>query len=432
MITEYNDGDFEVLIKLPYGASEIELNLNSDRVLGLIRPSEITPAADPASVVERALATPLGGPTIDELAPKGKTVAIAVDDVTRTTPTHLLLPKLLPALRKAGVRRDQITIFIALGTHRHMTESEIKEKYGPAVVEEYTFVNHDFHNQSELTYMEDLAGDIPIWINKEFLKSDLRIVTGNIIPHFNAGWAAGAKILLPGLAGEETVGRMHVHSALTTPNGLGIDDNPTRQLIDAFGEKVKIHMLINSVITRHKEIIDVYAGHFRMAHRRGIEHAKNVYRVPIQGLADITVSSSYPCDLEYWQGLKGLFSADLATKDGGAIVAVTPCPEGVAVMHPKWIEYLQYGTEELKEMYQSGTIEDYVALGLALNVAHVREKHPVCIISHGISDKTAEKMKFQKYDRVEEALKALTRRYGSDSTINVLTHGGEVYPQLIN
>jgi nickel-dependent lactate racemase len=420
-----------VFVKLPYGASEIEFNLNSDRVLELIRPSEIIPAADPTSVVERALATPLSGPTIDELAPKGKTVAIAVDDVTRTTPTHLLLPKLLFALRKAGVRKDQITIFIALGTHRPMTESEIKEKYGPAVVEEYRFVNHDFHDQSQLTYMEDLAGDVPVWINTEFLKSDLRIVTGNIIPHFNAGWAAGAKILLPGLAGEETVGRMHVHSALTTPNGLGIDDNPTRQLIDAFGERVKIHLLINSVITRHKEIVDVYAGHFRIAHRRGIDHAKGVYRVPIQGLADITVSSSYPCDLDYWQGLKGLFSADLATKVGGGIVAVTPCPEGVSAMHPLWLEYLQHGTAELKEMYQSGVIEDYVALGLALNIAHIREKHPVCLVSHGISDKSAEKMGFQKFDRVDDALQALTRRIGADSTINVLTHGGETYPQQV-
>lgn len=418
-----------MLVKIPYGTSEIEFDLNSNRVLGVIRPTEITPATDPASVVERALATPLGGPTIDALAPRGKTVAIAVDDITRTTPTHLLLPPLLRAMRDAGVRKDQITVFIALGTHRPMTASEMKEKYGPTVVEEYTFVNHAFDDPSQLTYVGDMAGDVPVWINKAFMKANLRIVTGNIIPHFNAGWAAGAKILLPGLAGEETVGRMHVHSALTTPNGLGIEDNPTRQLIDAFGEKVKIHLLLNSVITRHKEIISVYAGQFTAAHRRGIAHAKSVYCVPIQGLADITVSSSYPCDIDYWQGLKGLFSADLATKVGGGIVAVTPCPEGVSAMHPLWLEYLQHDTAELTEMYQSGAIEDFVALGLALNIAHVREKHPVCLVSHGISDKAAEKMGFQKFDRVDDALQALTRRYGSDSTINVLTHGGETYPQ---
>ena len=47
-----------------------------------------------------------------------------------------------------------------------------------------------------------------------------------------------------------------------------------------------------------------------------------------------------------------------------------------------------------------------------------------------ISDTAAEKMGFQKFDRVDNALQALTRRYGADSTVNVLTHGGETYPQL--
>ncbi|KON30192.1 hypothetical protein AC480_01685 [miscellaneous Crenarchaeota group archaeon SMTZ1-55] len=419
-----------MIVKLPYGAGELAFDLASARLQELIRPAEVRPATDPVVAVTNALASPLDGPTIDELAPRGKSIAIAVDDNTRTTPTHLLLDGLLAKLQAAGARKDRIQLFIALGTHRPMTESEMKEKYGPEVVEEYTIINHGFDDPSQLTYVGDMAGDVPVWINKGFLDADLRIVTGNIIPHFNAGWAAGAKILLPGLAGEETVGRMHVHSALTTPNGLGMEDNPTRQLVDAYGERAKIHLLINSVITRHQEIVKVYVGHFITAHRRGVEHAKAVYSVPINSVADITVSSSYPADIEYWQGLKGLFSADLATKVGGGIIEVTPCPEGVSVMHPKWIEYLQYGTDELNEMYRTGQIEDFVALGLALNVAHIREKHPVCIISHGISDKHAEKMGFHKFDNVEDALTMLTRKYGADSTVNVLTHGGETYPHL--
>jgi len=419
-----------VQVKLPYGKGEIEFDLDSDRVLGLISPSEVAPTETPSLEVERALKRPIEGDTIEELAPRGKTVAIAVDDITRTTPTHLLLPPLLNSLKEAGASRDKIRIIVALGTHRRMREPEMREKYGSEIVEEYEFVNHDFDDESQLKYLGSVAGDVPVWINKDFLEADIRIVTGNIIPHFNAGWGAGAKILLPGLAGEETVGKMHVHSAMTTPNGLGMEDNPTRRMIDAFAEKVKIHLLINSVITRHREIVRVYAGHFIKAHRHGIKNAKRVYSVSMRGLADITISSSHPADIEYWQGLKGLFSADLATRVGGGIVEVTPCPEGVSVMHPRWIEYLQYSTEELKEMYRSGEIEDLVALGLALNIAHVREKHPVCIISDGISDKQAEKMGFQKFDRVEEAVGVLTRRYGSDSRINILTHGGETYPVL--
>lgn len=420
-----------MLIKLPYGNKILEFNLDRDRVLGLIIPSEITPAADPKLEIERALKTPFEGDTIEELAPKGKTVAVAVDDVTRTTPTHLLLPILLNTLKKTGVKKDHIKILSALGTHRPMTESEMKNKYGSEIVEEYEFVNHAFHDESQLKNLGTLTGDIPLWINKDFIKADIRIVTGNIIPHFNAGWGAGAKTLLPGLAGEETVGRMHVHSAFTTPNGLGMEENPTRKLIDSFGEKVNIHLLLNTVITRNKEIVKIYAGHFIKSHRKGIEEAKKIYCVPTSGLSDITISSSFPCDIDYWQGLKGLFSADLATKVGGGIIEATPCPEGVSKMHPQWIEYLQHNTDELKEMYEKEDIEDYVALGLALNIAHVREKHPIYIISDGISDLQAEKMRFEKFDCIEEALKSYTRKYGNDSKINILTHGGETYPTLL-
>jgi hypothetical protein len=81
-------------------------------------------------------------------------------------------------------------------------------------------------------------------------------------------------------------------------------------------------------------------------------------------------------------------------------------------------------------MYKAGEVEDLVALGLALNVTYVREKHPVCLVSDGVSDRDAVKMGFSKFNTVEEALQFLSRRYGSDSSINVLTHGGETYPVL--
>ncbi len=415
-------------VEIPYGNNKVELDIDERRVFEIISPSDATPSSNPEFEVEKALKNPIDGPTIDELSPMGKTVAIAVDDLTRVTPTHIILPPILRLLEKAGARRENIKIIIALGTHRKMTDQEMREKYGSQVVENYEVINHAFDDESELKYMGKIADDVPVWINKEYLKADIRIATGNLIPHFNAGWAGGAKILLPGLAGEETVGRMHVHSATTTPNGLGMDENTTRQLIDAFAEKVGIHLLVNTAVTRHREMVKVFAGHFMKAHRKGVEFAKRIYSVKISGVADISITSSYPADIEFWQGLKGLFSADLATKVDGGIVELTPCPEGISMAHPKWIEYLQYGTKELREMYDAGEIEDFVALGLALNVAHVKGKHPIYMVSDGISDRDAEKIGFQKFKSIEEALESATNDYGIGAKINILTHGGETYP----
>ena len=224
-------------IDLPYGGVTVQLEIDRARVLDIISPSNISPSTQPYVEVERALREPIEGPRIEELAPRDKVIAIAVDDVTRVTPTHILLRSLLKILEKAGAKRTNIRIIVALGSHRRMTDTEMKEKYGAETVENYEVTNHAFDDESQLQYMGKIAEDIPVWINKKYLRARIRIATGNIVPHFNAGWAAGGKILLPGLAGEETVGQMHVRSANTTPNGLGMEENSTRTLIDAEAEE---------------------------------------------------------------------------------------------------------------------------------------------------------------------------------------------------
>jgi nickel-dependent lactate racemase len=419
-------------LEIPYGEQRITFELNDGRVIKIVNPSEISPSSNPTLEIKQSLNNPIQGKKIDELSPKGKTIAIAVDDITRVTPTQTILPPILRSLEDSGANKKNIKIIIALGTHREMTEQEMKNKYGAQIVEEYEVINHAFNNEPELEYIGKIADDVPVWINKDYIKADIRIATGNIIPHCNAGWGAGAKIILPGLAGEETVGRMHVHSGMTTPNGLGMENNPTRKLIDEFAEKVGIHLLVNTAITRNREIVKVFSGHFVKAHREGIKLSKKIYGVEIPSLSDITISSSYPADIEFWQAQKGLFSADLATKKNGGILLTSPCPEGVSVMHPKLLDYMQYSTDELKQIYRDDKeIEDYVALGMAMSIGYVRERHKICIISKGISQKDAKKLGFEKFQSLNEGLKFLSNQYGQDSTINILTMGGETYPILI-
>ncbi len=419
-------------LEIPYGKRGINFELDDRRIVKIVNPSEISPSPNPTLEIEKSLENPIQGKKISELSPKGKTVAIAVDDVTRVTPTHAILPPILRALQNAGANKKDIKIIIALGTHREMTEQEMKNKYGPQIVEEYEVINHAFNEETELEYIGKIADNVPVWINKDYIKADIRIATGNIIPHCNAGWGAGAKILLPGLAGEETVGRMHVHSGMTTPNGLGMEDNPTRKLIDEFAEKVGIHLLVNTAITRNREIVKVFSGHFVKAHREGIKFSKQIYGVEIPSLSDITICSSYPADIEFWQAQKGLFSADLATKNKGGIFLISPCPEGVAVMHPKLIDYMQYSTNELKKIYEDDKeIEDYVSLGMAMSIGYVRERHRICILSEGISQNDSEKLGFEKVQNFNEGLGFLSGQYGQDSTINILPMGGETFPILI-
>lgn len=415
-------------VTVPYGKTQVSFAIEDQRVSDILQPSEATPSPDPEAEIERALNDPIQGLTIEALHPKGKRIGVVVDDTTRVTPTRSLLSVILQRLERAGAASDMIKVFIALGTHRKMTEDEMREKYGGQLAEKYEIVNHDSSDMARLKYFGTITDDLPVWINKEFSECDVRIATGNVVPHFNAGWGAGAKILFPGLAGDETVGRMHVLSALTTPNGLGMNQNSTRQMIEAFAGKVGLHLVVNTVLNRDGKIVKVFAGHFIEAHRAGVDFARRIYGVKARRLTDITVTSSYPADIEFWQGLKGLFSADLCTKPGGSIIELTPCPEGIAVKHPKWIEYLELGTDELKDLYRSRKNEDLVALGLALNVAAIRERHQVGLITDGISDRDAEKMHFRKFRSVEDGLAYFSRNHGQHSLVNILKYGGETFP----
>jgi len=417
-------------VTLPYGSGKVEFEVPEGRLLEVISPSNVPASDNPNLAVKKALENPVQSERLVDAVHESDKVSIVCDDITRKTPVKALLPPILSSLKSAGVKKDSIQIIVALGTHRKMSESEMKEKYGEEVLENYEVVNHMYDDPGELVEKGRIKRGIPVWINKRYLESTFRIAVGNIIPHMNAGWSGGAKILLPGLAGEETVGLMHVESARTVPNALGLAENPTREILDAYAGEVGLNMIVNTVLNRDGDVVNVLAGHYVSAHRKGITESRKVYEVTVPELADIVISSSYPADMEFWQGEKGLFSADLAVKENGGIILVTPCPEGVSVNHPEWVEILDHTPGEIEELIRRREVEDLVAAGLALSLAKIREPHNICLVSHGISYKEAEKMRFQKFSTVEEALSHLTRIYGKDSKISVITHGGDIYPKL--
>ncbi|MCJ7610357.1 nickel-dependent lactate racemase, partial [Candidatus Bathyarchaeota archaeon] len=324
-------------IELPYGHEKSTLNLDDRRLVGVYSPTDAEAVPDVSSEVVRSLENPIGMGSLRSVVRPGKRVAIAVDDNTRVTPVRSFLQ---PLLKHFGLRREDVVIIVALGTHRKMTGQEMVDKYGPELLEEYEVVNHAFDEKDQLKMMGKLPNGVPVWVNREFVNADVRISTGNIIPHFTSGWSGGSKTLLPGLAGEETVGWMHYIGAMDLPNAIGEVENSSRAVMDAFAREAGLSFIVNTVLNRGEKIVRVFTGDFVKAHREGIMLSKRIYSVSVPGRSDITVTSSYPADIEFWQGQKGLYSADRMTRKGGGIVLLTPCPEGVCVMHHDWADML--------------------------------------------------------------------------------------------
>ena len=417
----------QVRVELPYGKQERFFEIEEKRLIGVFSPKDCEPAKDATSEVIRSLENPIGASGLRRVLRRNRKVAIAVDDNTRATPVHLVLPALI---KHFNLRREDVQVIVALGTHRRMTKAEMEEKYGKDTVQEYEFVNHAFDEHEQLKILGEFPDGTPVWVNRSFLNADVRIGIGNIVPHFTAGWSAGSKILLPGLAGEETVGRMHYVSAMERPNTLGLVENSGRMLMDRFAEKVGLDLIIDTVLNRREEIVKVFSGNYVEAHRKGVEFARRVYNVDVPGRADITVSSSYPADIEFWQAQKGLYSADVITKKGGGILLLTPCTEGISVIHKDWSNLLEYDAETLADLIRTRKVNDLAAASLALCVVKTREAYNTSVVSDGISYKTAQKLGFKKFSTLQEAMEHLTRIYGDKSRVAVLTHGGDTCPVL--
>jgi nickel-dependent lactate racemase len=414
-------------VELPYGHERRTLEVDRRRLIGVFSPEDAEAVPDVEREVVRSLENPIGLGGLRSIVKRGRRVAIAVDDNTRVTPVKSFLP---PLLRHFNLRRKDVVVIVALGTHRKMTEREMQEKYGPEIIEEYEVINHAFDEKDQLKMVGKLPNGVPVWANREFLNADVRISTGNIIPHFTSGWSAGSKTLLPGLAGEETVGWMHYIGAMDLPNALGEVENSSREVMDAFAKEVGLSFIVNTVLNRGERIVKIFSGDFVKAHREGINLSKKIYSVNIPERSDITVASSYPADIEFWQAQKGLYSADKVTKKGGGILLLTPCPEGICVMHKEWGDMLQYDSQTIIDMIKGGKVGDLAAISLALCVVKTREPYEVCVVSDGISDEMAAKLHFKKASTLNEGLEYLSKRLGRDSRVSVLTHGGDTCPML--
>lgn len=415
-----------MLIKVPYGDDFVQFNVEKERLIGIFDPPEVSPAADENLEIEGAIANPVGSPSLADLMKKGRSLAIAVDDVTRPTPCSKILPPLLSRAKRAGIRRENVKIIAALGTHRNMAEKELKEKCGPEIFEDYQVINHSFDDQDELKFLQ--TRKIPIWINRHFLKADLKIGIGYVVPHCNAGWSGGSKIVLPGLSGAETVAQMHLHGANNVGSVLGKTENPLRALIDFCAKKVGLHSVFN-VVLKGSSIVKSFYGDPIKAHREGVIKAKEAYGVRMPCKADITVSTAYPFDkFDFWQADRAVASADLTTRDGGAIVVVAPFSEGVSATHPEFGKLLPYAPKEINEMIRRDEVEDLAAAAGAIHLTTFRLKKKICIVSDGIGCKKAERLGFLGFKTVEEALEMISHQIKPSKRIAILSQGGIVLP----
>ncbi len=378
------DGE-SVNIDLPYGDGHLPLRVPERNLLAVLKPNPVEPSPNPEAEIRRALNRPIGMARLSEAARGASSVVIIADDLTRQTPVHLIIPLLLDELHGAGIGDDQVTVIIALGTHRPMTQPEIETRFGRDLTRRIRVINNPWQDRSKLIDLGPTANGTPIWLNREAYQADFVIGVGSIVPHHIPGYSGGSKIVQPGISGPETTGHTHFLSTRTRRSYLGLLENPLREEIEHIGDLVGLKTILNTVLDTDGHLVRAFFGDSRSAFRLGAKLAKEVYGAPLAGQADIVIAGSHPCDIEFWQAHKSLYPADIAVKDGGTIIVVTPCPEGVAVTHQDMLGITSLDSEHIEAMIERGELEDVVSGGLALAWAKMRERAEISMVSDGIS-----------------------------------------------
>lgn len=420
-------------ITLPYGHGKLTAEIPDEWLGEIVTPEPVQAERNIEDSIRHSIRNPVGCSPISDWACQGQRVAIIVDDFTRKTPAHQILPAVLDELLAAGVQSKDIIIVIAPGTHRPMTPAEITAKLGRQVAERYEVVNIPAWDESKMVYKGRSSTGIPAYVNSRVIDADVRIGIGMITPHMDAGFSGGSKIILPGVCSEKTVDHFHMALAYIPENQLGKSDAVLRLSLEQFvDETAPLDFIVNVILTLDGGFYKSVAGHCVQAHRVGVGYAREVFSAPIRKRYPVVVTSSYPYDFDLWQSAKGVWSGDWMTADGGTLIVAASCEEGTGP-YTLLPGYIGGDPQKILEEIAAGTAEDAKQAATGVMYSNLRKRIRICLVSAGVSRQQAEIMKMPYFETVDQAVSEavsqlpMGERAGS---VGVVTHGGLVIPIL--
>jgi lactate racemase len=422
----------EKSVRLSYGRTGLMVRVpDGARV---VEPRWVPGVPDETAAIQAAIRHPVQSEPLAARVRPGDTVVVTHSDITRATPNDRLLPVLLAELESAGVRREDITLINALGTHRPQTEAELRQMLGDFIVDHYRCRQHDARDDAGLVALETSPGMHPVRLNRTFMGADVRILTGFIEPHFFAGFSGGPKGVLPALAGAESVLSNHGHTMIGHPQSTWgmTEGNPIWEEMRDVATRVSPTFLLNVTLNVRRQITGVFAGDLRSAHAAGCSFVRETAMVGVDAPYDIVVTSNggYPQDQNLYQTVKGMSAANRVVRKGGAIVLAAACEDGLPAQG-------RYADLLAKAGSPRGVLEMLAQPGFAeqdqwqVQIQALIQLHAdVYVYSEGVTDKEIQGALFTPSRDVTETVRGLCARYGENARVCVLPEGPQTIPYV--
>ncbi|MGB8657933.1 MAG: nickel-dependent lactate racemase [Candidatus Zixiibacteriota bacterium] len=415
-------------IDLKYGDSHRTLKLDDRHVIGILELGKSPGLPDVTRAETDALAHPIGSKRLSEIAKGKKKACVVVSDYTRGTPYkrlgfNLLLP-IIEELHAGGIKDPDIRFLVGTGAHRAHTDKENVDNFGEEIVRGYEVISHDCDKNN--VSLGKLSTGNELLIDKVWVDSDVRILTGLITTHYFGGYSGGRKGVLPGIVARETIRKNHamiVHPDVDIAKTKG---NPISDEMDEAAQKASVDFILNVVINDKKEIVKIATGDLQKAFEEGWKSCRDLYLVPFKEKADVVFACAggYPKDVSLYQSQKTINNAKLVLKDGGTIVLISECREGIGSdTFAKWL----LEASSLDELLNTDPAKIVVGGHTAVGNAKVLKKFDILVVS-GMKREELEQRFYEYAGGMAEAIEWVKNKHGESFKSYIMPQAGLIYP----
>ena len=425
-------------IKLGYGAGFQEADVPDNSIIKVLEQNDISDAdnpnakADVPEIIRSALSNPIGTKRLRDIVRPGEKIAIITSDITRPMPTWEVMPFVLEELAAAGITSEgaleDVTLVFALGSHRAHTDEERKRLAGDA----YGVIKCVDSDPADCIHMGTTASGTPVDITRTVAEADRIILLGNIEYHYFAGYSGGIKALMPGASTPAAIQSNHSMMVREDACTGKLEGNPLREDLEEVIGICPVDFILNVVLDEHKHIVHAVAGDVLQAHREGCKYLDRLYRVSIPERADIVIVSQggAPKDLNLYQTQKALDNSKHAIKDGGTIILVGSCREGLGQKtFEEWIRDANAPEDLTTRIRKDFKLGGHKAAAIAM----VLERAKIKLVSE-METSLVHQIFMEPYtdlqQAVDDAIAEQRASLGRDPSIIIMPYGGSTLPSL--
>ncbi|HJZ79076.1 MAG TPA: nickel-dependent lactate racemase [Pyrinomonadaceae bacterium] len=414
-------------IQLGYGNSTVAFEYNEAR-FAVLAPGEVDARPLSDAEINAAIDAPIEAPPIENLIVPGDTVLIVVSDATRATGSAQIINLVVRRLIENGLRPSDLAIIFATGIHRAVRPDEKVELLTSFIAQRIRTIDHDAHDASQLVELGLMESGALIKVNRALKDFSKVIITGAVGFHYFAGFTGGRKSICPGLAAAETISATHMlaldfeRGGRRAGVGTGrLNGNAVSQECERIAEIVNPAFSLNAIVNEHGRVEKLFAGHWRSAHQKACADYLANHSVRIAEKREIVVVScgGSPYDVNMIQAHKALDAAAQACVDGGTIVFLAECSEGLGrADFMKWFAVKDSGALEtrLRHAYE---VNGQTAWALLKKT----ERFKVHVITK-LSQAETQRMKMKPVAAIDAAL----ANAGPNSTGYIMPRGAALLP----